>query len=464
MLVGQGAHVTVVIGCGWGDEGKGKVVDALAAASGAALAIRFNGGPNAGHTVMPEGTGGRAFKLHQVPSGIFTAGCTCLIGPGTVVDPDKLLAELTELEDAGIDTSQVVVSDRAHLILPAHREHDKLLEAARGRWALGTTLSGVGPAYEDKAARIGLRAGDLLDVAHLRDYLPWLAAEQSRRLAVYGGPPVDAAGLHTRCREWAARLGGRIVDGTRLVGETLRRDRPLILEGQIGAARDLDWGIYPYVTSSGATAGAAAAGSGVPPRAITSVTGVVKAFASAVGTGPFITEVSGDAAERLREFGNEGEREYGATTGRRRSCGWFDAVAARTAVALNGCTALALTKVDALDGLPELQVATAYEHDGRQWDTLPSNARRLAQARPVYKRLPGWSEISRELQVWEALPSNAQAYVQRIEELVGVPVAYVGTGPGPEALIIREGDGPARRQGEAGRPCTPLQPLFWCRP
>ena len=438
--------VTVVVGCGWGDEGKGKIVDALAAERGAGLVIRFNGGPNAGHTVVPEVEGGESpawnrvvFRLHQVPSGVFTPGCTCLVGSGTVVDPEGLSVELDELERHGVDTSRVLISDRAHLILPAHRDRDRLMEAARENLKQGTTLRGVGPAYEDKAGRIGLRVGDLLEPDYLKDYLPFLAEEHSRRLGALGGQPVSVDILREFCQRWADVLRTRIVDSYPLVQEHLEAGREIILEGQLGACREIDWGIYPYVTSSGATAGAAASGSGVPPTAIRQVVGVVKVFATTVGEGPFVTELFGEEADRLRNAGeSEAEHEYGATTGRSRRCGWFDAVAARQAAAINGCTDVVLNKLDVLDGLlPEVRIAAAYQVDGQTIDYVPSSTHRLTRATPVYETLPCWAQPARGARTWEALPAEARAYARRVESLVGVPVTMAGTGPSRLALARR---------------------------
>ncbi|HEX2032838.1 MAG TPA: adenylosuccinate synthase [Chloroflexota bacterium] len=437
--------VVAVVGCGWGDEGKGKIVDALAVERRARLVIRFNGGPNAGHTVVPEVEGGSlppwnkvVFHLHQVPSGVFAPDCISLCGPGTVIDPDGFLEELSQLEGHGVDTSRVLLSDRAHVVLPVHRQRDRLLEAAREHLQQGTTLRGVGPAYEDKMARVGLRLGDLLDGEYLDDYLPLLAEEQSRRVGALGGAPVDPDELRRLCDRWAEALRERIVDSYPLVRDTLRQDGEIILEGQLGAMKDIDWGIYPYVTSSGATAGAGLASAGVPPTAIREIIGVVKAFATTVGGGPLVTELFGKEAERLREAGgSETEHEYGATTGRPRRCGWFDAVAARQAAAINGCTALALTKLDILDGFAELPLASAYEVDGQTIDYVPSNTRRLGRAKPIYEVLRGWSRPVRGARRWESLPGEARAYAARIEALTEVPVRYAGTGPARLALARR---------------------------
>ena len=439
--------VTAVVGCGWGDEGKGKIVDALAAERQARLVIRFNGGPNAGHTVVPEQDGpnppkwsGQVFRLHQVPSGVFTPGTVCLVGTGTVVDPDGFLREIAELESFGVDTSNVLLSDRAHVVLPFHRDRERLLEAAREQLKQGTTLQGIGPAYEDKMARIGLRLGDLLDSEYLDSYLPFLAEEHSRRLGALGGKAVGTEELRALCDRWAEQIGKRIVDSYPLVQSVLREKGHLILEGQLGACREIDWGIYPYVTSSGATAAAGAAGSGVPVTAISEVIGVLKVFSTTVGEGPFVTELFGAEAERLRYAGeSESEHEFGATTGRSRRCGWFDAVAARQAAAINGCTDIALTKLDVLDGLlPEVQIATAYEENGARLDHVPSSTRRLAKVTPVYETLPCWKRPARGVRVWAELPGEARAYAERVEQLVGVDVTYVGTGPSRLALARKK--------------------------
>jgi adenylosuccinate synthase len=439
--------VVAVIGCGWGDEGKGKIVDALAAERGARLVIRFNGGPNAGHTVVPETEDSplpawnrAVFRLHQVPSGVFTPDCVSLCGPGTVIDPDGFLSEIEEVQAQGVDTERLFLSDRAHIVFPYHRERDGLIEAARAQFKQGTTLRGVGPAYEDKMARIGLRLGDLLDGDYLDEYLPFLAREQSRRLAVYGGGAVDPTQLRDLCERWGQALRHRIVDSYPLVRDALRSEETVILEGQLGAMKDIDWGIYPYVTSSAATAAAGAATAGVPPAAVREVIGVVKAFATTVGGGPLITEQFDQTAEFLRTAGeSETEQEFGATTGRPRRCGWFDAVAARQAAAINGCTGLALTKLDTLDNLIEVPVATAYRLDGQEIDYVPSSTRLQERATAVYETLPGWGQPARDVRRWEDLPAEARAYAERIEVLTGVPVAYAGTGPSRLALARRAG-------------------------
>ncbi len=425
--------VRAIVGAHWGDEGKGKVVDYLAAQ--ADLVIRYNGGANAGHTVVPDERG--EFRLHLVPSGIFHPHVQCLIGPGTVVDPDALLAEIDDLEQRRVSTAQLIVAERAHVVMPYHIQRDGLEEDARGEHRQGTTRRGVGPAYTDKAARIGLQMGDLLDEPYLREYIPAVVEAENRILAGYGAPPLDAGELLTRCLDWGRRLKDRIVNSHVVVQRALREDRTVLLEGQLGVMRDLDWGIYPFVTSSCTLAGGAAAGAGVPPHRIRQVTGVTKAYTTAVGEGPLPTEMPPDQAVQLRELGNE----YGAATGRPRRCGWFDAVAARFAAELNGFTDLAVMKLDVLDGFERVRICTAYRIDGEllpagEITTMPP-ARVLARAEPVYETLPGWRCCTGSARRFEELPAEAQRYIQRIEELVGVPVRLIGVGPERRATIER---------------------------
>ena len=429
---------TAVVGLQWGDEGKGKIVDLLTSAHD--VIVRYNGGANAGHTVE---VAGNRYALHLIPSGILNAGKVNVIGNGVVVDPEKLLEEIEGLRARGVKIgSNLQVSDRAHVVLQAHRDRDRLLEAARHATSpsleQGTTKRGVGPCYEDRAAHIGLRLGDLLDGAYLDEYLPFFAAEQSRRLGAYGGAPIDARALRDQCDQWADALRHRIVDSFLLVRDALARNDTIILEGQLGVGRDVDWGIYPYVTSSGTTAGSAAAGTGVPVTAIREVIGVAKAFSTSVGSGPFVTEVHGAEAMRFREAGgSETEHEYGVTTGRPRRCGWFDAVATRQAAQINGCTGIALTKVDALDGFDEVKIATSYDQGGKSIDYVPSNTRAIGQLSPVYELFPGWSGGTRDVQVWSELPYTARVYADAVQNACGVPVAYAGTGPTRLALAPR---------------------------
>jgi len=421
--------VTAVVGCHWGDEGKGKLIDYLSAR--ADLVVRYNGGANAGHTIVNEfGT----FALHLVPSGIFYPQADCLLGPGTAVDPGALIEELAELERHGVNTARLLVSDRAHVVMPYHGLIDGLEEAARGARVQGTTRRGIGPCYTDKVARTGLRMGDLLDEDFLRDDLPFVVEQKNRLLTrLYDHPPVAVEKIARICRTWAVALRARIVDSQPLIRQALAADRTIILEGQLGVLRDLDWGIYPYVTSSSTLAGGAASGAGIPPKAIGEVVGVLKAYTTSVGEGPFPTELHDALGDQLREIG----LEFGASTGRARRCGWFDAAAARFAVELNGCTCISVLKMDVLDTFPSIRICTGYRIDGVPYPGMPST-RALARVEPILEEWPGWETPTVAVRSFEALPEAAQRYVLRIEELCGVPVRYVGVGPGREALIVRE--------------------------
>lgn len=422
--------VIAVLGALWGDEGKGHIVDYLSRE--AQIVMRVQGGDNAGHTVVNEyGT----FRLHLVPSGVFHPGTTCIIGAGTVVNPDTLLQELAELEAAGVDTSRVWVSDRAHLVFPYHRQRDELEERGRGDRPLGTTRRGIGPAYSDKAARLGLRMGDLLhrDWLHrrLQQAYPAIAA----RMVALNGEPPSLEELIARCETWGERLKDRIVDTIPLLQDALRRDARILLEGQLGAMRDLDWGIYPYVTSSNTLVGYAAVGAGIPPRAIQEVIGVVKAFATAVGEGPLVTEVHGELADRLRRGGPREGWEFGATTGRPRRCGWPDGVALRHAAWLNGFTALAVTKLDVLDGFEEIPLCVGYRLPSGEVLTHVPDTPVLEQVTPVYERLPGWSGPTSTARRWQDLPEAARSYLRRLSELAGAPVRYVSVGPARDQIL-----------------------------
>ncbi len=412
--------VTAIVGGHWGDEGKGKVVDALAAS--ADMVIRFNGGNNAGHTVVgAHGT----LRMHLVPSGIAHPSVDCLIGPGVVVNPQGLFEEIHLLEDAGIATGRLRVSDRAHLVFPFHVELDEREEVARGKKAHGTTRRGIWPVYADKAARVGIRAGDLLEPEFLQERL----AEVARRTTILLGRTVTPGELRYLCEEWSERLIPLIVDTHPLVQAALRRDNAVLLEGQLGVMRDLDWGAYPYVTSSTCLAGGAAAGAGIPPQRITRVIGVVKAYTTAVGAGPMPTEMRDKTGARLRELG----QEYGASTGRPRRCGWFDGVAARFAAEVSGFTELAVMKLDVLDGFETVKVCVAYRDGRRLLDTVPHTAV-MSRAEPVYEELSGWTSSANARNADE-LPDEAHAFLDRIERVVAVPVSMVGVGQEREALI-----------------------------
>lgn len=418
--------VIAIVGAQWGDEGKGRIVDYLA--QRADMVIRFQGGDNAGHTVVnAHGT----FRLHLVPSGIFNPRTQCIIGPGTVVNPETLLAEMTELAAAGLDLSNLWLSERAHLVLPYHRLLDGLEESARGGQQIGTTKRGIGPAYADKAARAGLRLGDLLRPAYLRSRLAATLPQKNLTLAHFGQLPLDLDSLLALAEGWRAALADRIVDTLPRVQAAVRSGQNVLLEGQLGVMRDLDWGTYPFVTSSNPLAGGAAAGAGLPPWAITEVIGVVKAYCTAVGAGPFPTELHDEIGTRLREVGGE----YGATTGRPRRCGWLDGVALPYAAWLNGFTGLAVTKLDVLDGLPELKICVGYRVDGRVITHVPDTPD-FERCEPVYETWPGWAGSTRDARTWNDLPRAAQAYLRRISDLADAPIRYVSVGPAREQLIV----------------------------
>jgi adenylosuccinate synthase len=420
--------VTAVVGGQWGDEGKGRVIDYLA--QRADLVVRFQGGDNAGHTVVNDfGT----FKLHLVPSGIFTPTTRCLIGAGTVVNPDGLLRELAEIEAAGVSTDNLLIDQRAHLVLPYHPRLDALREAALEGQKIGTTGRGIGPAYADKAARVGLRVGDLRRPAWLRQRLEQALPAVNRLLTDFGHEPAALEPLLARCAAWAAALGHRIVDSLPLMQDALATRQKVLLEGQLGVMRDLDWGIYPYVTSSNPSASGAYSGAGLPPNAIDEVIAVVKAYSTAVGAGPFPVELLDEDGDRLRAIG----QEYGATTGRPRRCGWFDGVAIRYATWLNGTTSLAITKLDVLDSFAEIKICTGYRVDGELVTHMPDTPD-LERAEPVLEVWPGWQTSTREVRAWDDLPREARRYLHRVAELAGAPIRYVSVGPERRQLVVMD--------------------------
>ncbi|MDR5684347.1 MAG: adenylosuccinate synthase [Armatimonadota bacterium] len=425
----QGA-VTAVVGLHWGDEGKGKVIDALA--QQARLVVRFNGGANAGHTIVNEwGT----FRLHLIPSGIFNPGCRNLIGPGCVVNPDVLLGEVADLERRGLLRGTLLVSDRAHLTFPHHVAIDELEERARGEAAHGTTRQGIWPSYTDKVARVGIRVGDLFDREFLEEQLETVVRRRGPLLgALYGGPPLELGSLRERCRRWADALRPYVADGLQVVSEALAAGEDVLLEGHLGAMRDVDWGVYPYVTSSTTLAGGACSGTGIPPHRITRIVGVVKAYTTAVGAGPMPTEETGEIGARMRQIGEE----YGATTGRPRRCGWFDGVAASFASRLNGCTELALMKLDVLSAFDPVRICVAYDDGGRSLTTMPTTPV-LRRVRPVYDEMPGWRRSIAGVTRYRDLPEGARRFVERVQELCGAPVTMIGTGPRREQAIHTPG-------------------------
>jgi adenylosuccinate synthase len=425
--------VTAVVGSQWGDEGKGRLVDYLS--RDADLVIRFQGGDNAGHTVVNDfGT----FRMHIIPCGIFHPQTRCLVGAGTVVNFDVMQEELTTLEAAGVRTENLYVDKRAHLILPLHCQLDGAEEAARKKqWVVGTTKCGIGPVYADKAARHGIRVGELLRLDRLRSRLEMLLPRKNRQLAYFGLPETDVDELMALCARWRERFEHRIVDSVPIVRDMVRAGKRVVLEGQLGIMRDLDWGIYPYSTSSSPTAGGACAGAGLPPSAISDVLGVVKAFSSSVGGGPFPTELHGKLAEKLRLAGPKVGHEFGARTGRPRRCGWFDGVVVGYASWLNGFSGIAVTKLDVLDGFESLQVCVGYRLGDQVLDYVPETAVQ-EEVRPIYETLPGWQSDIRAARAWEDLPANAQRYLRRIEELAGAPIRFVSVGPERDQMVVVE--------------------------
>ena len=417
-----------VLGAQWGDEGKGKIVDLLTPRF--SIVARYQGGHNAGHTVYANG---RKFVLRLLPSGILHDGITCVIGNGVVIDPQALFAEIDELAAAGIHVgSRLIVSDKAHLILPYHRELDLLSEARRGERKIGTTSRGIGPAYEDKIARRGVRVGDLANPQSLAEAVEHNVAARNRLIA---DSTMDAAQvLADLSRAWD-RMRPWVKDVSVFLAQAREEKRTIMFEGAQGTLLDIDHGTYPYVTSSNATIGGVCTGLGVGPRAIDRVLGVAKAYTTRVGEGPLPTELTGEIGNRLRESG----QEFGAVTGRPRRCGWYDAVAVRYAARVNGLDALALTKLDVLDDLPELQVCTSYRCRGVELRDMPGDLAQLAACEPVYETLPGWSQPTRGVREYHDLPREARAYIARLEEITGVPAAIVSTGSGREETIFREG-------------------------
>jgi adenylosuccinate synthase len=419
--------VRAIVGAQWGDEGKGKITDLLA--QDADIVMRYGGGSNAGHTVVNE-LG--EFKLHMIPCGIFNPDAVSLIGTGTVVDFDSIARELTELRKVGVEGAGLKISSRAHVIMPYHVLIDRLQDEARGTKALGTTRRGVGPAYADKADRIGIQVSDLLDETILRDRLDLVLTRKNRLLRdEYGHEALEMEEVLERTAFWRDRFGSAVVDQVGLLAQALHEDKKILLEGQLGAMRDLDWGTYPYVTSSTTISGGGAVGGGIPPMRIDSVIGVVKAYTTAVGAGPLPTELHGDTGEELRARGGE----FGATTGRPRRVGWFDAVATRYACILNGFTGIAITKLDVLDEMPKISICTEYSDGDERYSTMPDTVR-LERVVPEYEEMPGWVESTKQTKSWDDLPRQAKAYIGRLEELVGAPVTIVSVGQSREQTII----------------------------
>lgn len=423
------AKNVVVVGSQWGDEGKGKVVDLLTERTGAV--VRFQGGHNAGHTLVIDG---EQTILHLIPSGILREGVQCLIGNGVVLAPDALLEEVQELEGKGVPARERLrISPACPLILPCHVALDKAREAARGQARIGTTGRGIGPAYEDKVSRRGIRVADLFHRERLAAKLGELLDYHNFVLQHYfHEQAIDFQEVLERCLTYAEELRPMVADIGQLLQEHMDAGRDLLFEGAQGTLLDIDHGTYPFVTSSNTVAGAAATGTGIGPRDLHYVLGITKAYTTRVGSGPFPTELEDEIGDLLGERG----REFGATTGRKRRCGWFDAVALRRAAQINSLSGLCITKLDVLDELETLRICIGYQCGDQLWESLPPGADLLADCEPQYIDLPGWQSSTLGVQRWEDLPENARGYLRKLEELIGVPVAIVSTGPDRKETIV----------------------------
>ncbi|MEX0659533.1 MAG: adenylosuccinate synthase [Egibacteraceae bacterium] len=419
----------ILVGTQWGDEGKGKATDLLA--DDVDFVVRYQGGNNAGHTII---VGDRTLKLHLVPSGVMYPDVVPVIGDGVVLDPGVLLEELDELVAQGLDVSGLKISGNAHLVMPYHRELDRVTERYLGRQKLGTTKRGIGPTYADKAARVGLRVQDLYDMKIFRQKLDVVLKEKNAILSrVYNRLPMTAADIETEYAVYAERLRPYITDTMALLHDALEAGRTVLLEGAQGTLLDLDHGTYPFVTSSNPVAGGALTGAGLGPKDIDRVIGITKAYVTRVGSGPFPTELDGDVAERLGRVGHE----FGTTTGRRRRVGWFDAVLARYAARVNGLTEHFLTKLDVLSEFETLRVCRAYRYQGQDYDHFPPHQSIFHHAEPLYEEHPGWTVDITEITEYADLPKEARAYVDRLEELSGVPIRWVSVGPARRQTLER---------------------------
>jgi len=421
--------VIAVIGAQWGDEGKGKIVDLLAQKAG--VVVRFSGGDNAGHTVInPYGE----FGLHLVPSGIFSSQAVCIIGNGVVINPAVLIGEIDQLNQRGVDTSRLFISDRAHLIMPYHTLLDGLEEESRAGKAIGTTRKGIGPAFADKTARLGIRTGDLLDKEELLERLhPILDYKNTILTKVYGVSPLSLDEVYSQYCQYGERLAPHIRETTLMLEEALDREELVLLEGAQGALLDPDFGTYPYTTSSSPLAGGGCLGAGLGPTRINRIIGVFKAYCTRVGGGPIPTELKDETGDLIREQAHE----YGTTTGRPRRCGWFDAVAARFSTRINGFTGAAITRLDILDSFPHLKICTGYELDGQTIDYFPSSVAALEKCQPIYEELPGWQTPTSDIREYEQLPVKARQYLTRLEELISCPIDIISVGAGREQTITK---------------------------
>ncbi|WP_072622212.1 adenylosuccinate synthase [Spirulina major] len=420
----------IVIGAQWGDEGKGKITDLLSRS--ADVVVRYQGGVNAGHTVVVKD---QTFKLHLIPSGILYPKTRCIIGSGTVIDPKVLIAEMDQLATLGISTEQLYISQTAHVTMPYHRLLDQASEERRGEHKIGTTKRGIGPTYADKSERIGVRMIDLIDPDGLRSQVTWAVNHKNEILEkLYDLPPLDPAAVVEEYLRYADRLRPHVIDSSLHIDEAVRDRANILFEGAQGTLLDLDHGTYPYVTSSNPISGGACVGAGVGPTIIDRVIGVAKAYTTRVGEGPFPTELTDAVGQQLGDRG----AEFGTTTGRARRCGWFDAVIGRYAVRINGLDCLAITKLDVLDDLPEIKVCVAYNIEGETCHHFPSNARQFAKCQPIYKTMPGWQQSTAHCRTLEDLPQAALNYLKFLAELMEVPIAIVSLGASRDQTIIVE--------------------------
>ena len=422
--------VDLLIGAQWGDEGKGRVVDTMGA--DVDVFVRYQGGANAGHTVIANG---QKVVFHLLPSGMLYPGKLCIIGNGLVLDPEQFLKEMAELYEKGQDRARLVISPHAHIVMPYHKVLDRVQEAARGKGRrIGTTGRGIGPCYVDKYARVGLRVEDLLDADLLRERLVPLMEEKNRLLTrLYNEKPIPFDEVYGPAREWGKALAPYVGDVVRLLREAVDEGRHVLLEGAQAVLLDIDHGTYPYVTSSSTSAAGAFIGTGLAPRDLTRVIAVVKAYTTRVGEGPMPTEELGETGERLRNAGGE----FGATTGRPRRCGWLDMVGLKYSMALNGVDVVALTKLDVLSGMPEIKVCTGYEYNGRSLEGFPASPHILDEVVPIYETLPGWKGDISGCTSFDSLPREARGYVEYIEKGLGVPVKLIGVGQERSQTIDR---------------------------
>ncbi|MBE0447783.1 MAG: adenylosuccinate synthase [Actinobacteria bacterium] len=420
---------TIIIGTQWGDEGKGKVTDWLA--NEMDMVVRYQGGHNAGHTVVADG---HELKLHLLPSGVLYPRITSVIGSGLVIDPRALIKELDELKEIGLSEPNLILSANAHLIMPYHRLLDQASELKLGKAKIGTTGLGIGPAYTDKASRVGLRVQDLLDMKIFREKLEVALSSKNQVLTkIYGLEPLDADDIADEYRGYAERLKGVIGDASRVINEALDNGKNVLLEGAQGMMLDIDYGTYPFVTSSSPIAGGACIGAGISPIRIKRIIGIAKAYTTRVGSGPFPTELEGDTGETMRSVGCE----FGTTTGRPRRCGWFDAVILKYSTRINGITEIALTKLDVLSSFETVKLCVAYEYDGKIYDYMPYHQTVFHGCKPVYEEMEGWQSDISSATSYEKLPKAAKAYIDRLQELIGAPITMISVGPSRTQTIIR---------------------------